>query len=115
MSFGSFSLRRSWTKLQDYARVYATVALDAGSHTWIGLGVRLLRWSRAASSLPFRVFAHCILELFDWREAQPRAFRALIRGLLVERAGYGARTNRVYRRGRARLLREAFMVERRGG
>jgi len=42
-------------RVLDYARVYTTVALVAGSHPCIGLGVRLLRWSRAASDLPFGV------------------------------------------------------------
>jgi hypothetical protein len=69
MSFGSFSLSRSWTRVLDYARVYATVALVAGSHACIGLGFRLLRWSRVASGLPSSVFAHCVLEPFDWERS----------------------------------------------
>jgi hypothetical protein len=69
MSFGSFSLSRSWTNAVDYAWLYATVALIVASHACIGLGFRLLRWSRVASGLPFNVFAHCVLEPFDWERS----------------------------------------------
>src|SRR6202023_4383872 len=69
MSFGSFSLSRSWTRVVDYARLYATVALIVASHACIGLGFRLLRWSRVASGLPFSVFARCVLEPFDWERS----------------------------------------------
>jgi hypothetical protein len=69
MSFGSFSLSRSWTRAVDYARLYVTAALIVASHACIGLGFRLLRWSRVASGLPFSVFAHCVLEPFDWKRS----------------------------------------------
>jgi hypothetical protein len=69
MSFGSFSLSRSWTRAVDYAGLYATVALIVASHACIGLGFRLLRWSRVASGLPFSVFARCVLEPFDWERS----------------------------------------------
>ena len=69
MSFGSFSLSRSWTSAVDYARLCATVALIVASNACIGLGFRLLRWSRVASGLPFSVFAHCLLEPFDWKRS----------------------------------------------
>jgi hypothetical protein len=69
MSFGSFSLSRSWTSAVDYARLYAAVALIASSNACIGSAFRLLRWSRVASGLPFNVFAHCVLEPFDWERS----------------------------------------------
>jgi hypothetical protein len=49
------------------------------------------------------------------RGRKPRDFRALTRGLMVEREHYGAWANRFYHRDRARLPRETFIVERQGG
>ena len=46
---------------------------------------------------------------------KPRNFRALTRGMLVERSAYGAWANRFYHRDRLRLPHPQFVIEKRGG
>jgi len=46
---------------------------------------------------------------------KPRNFRALTRGMLVERTTYGAWSNRFYHRDRLRLPDVQFAIEKRGG